>query len=67
MTGQWHECPVHGIEHVHWNWGNKTAGQLWDVVNYMIWSNRFKSDKGIIDEMMDYKAHVDPFFTSPLL
>lgn len=54
LTGEWHECSMHGIEHVHWNWRDASAGHLWQDVVYMIWKNRMKSDRSIFDELMEF-------------
>jgi hypothetical protein len=43
-----------GIEHVHWNWRDASAGHLWQDVVYMIWKNRMKSDRSIFDELMEF-------------
>lgn len=54
LTGKWHECSMHGIEHVHWNWRDASAGHLWQEVAYMIWKHRKKSDRSIFDELMEF-------------
>lgn len=68
ITGKWHECSINGIEHLHWNFRDRSAGHLWQMVAYAIWKNREgKAERSITDELMELVAsqvtgELDPIF-----
>ncbi|CAK9084108.1 Hypothetical protein SCF082_LOCUS39907 [Durusdinium trenchii] len=66
LTGTWKECSVNGIEHIYWNWKNKSGGHLWNTVNWMLWHNRYHTNKGVIDEIMDYTVKTEASALKPL-
>lgn len=67
LTGKWHECSLHGIEDLHWNWRDRSAGELWQALRDVIWKDRAKSDRSIADELMEMVATQSAEELSPIL
>ncbi|CAJ1350660.1 unnamed protein product, partial [Effrenium voratum] len=54
LTGMEHECPLRGIEHIYWNWNDRQAGHLWDMVDYMAWAHRYQTGSSIFDDVINH-------------
>ena len=55
LTGKSHECPERGLETLWWNWNERPAGHLWQMVEGMIWDHRNDQSfrKSVLDLVMD--------------
>jgi len=54
LTGKKNECPLHGFETIWWNWKEKYAGLLWEMVEYMLWKNRHEPQTSVFDHLMNH-------------